>query len=66
MINIKKPLPKGCTLPYVPEEEKKIEPCKKGYILGKMLTEALVKIYSSILIDSENPLNIYRESPALL
>jgi hypothetical protein len=38
----KKPLPKGCTLPYIPEEEEKIEPCKKGYILGKNLTDSLV------------------------
>jgi hypothetical protein len=35
-------LPKGCTLPYIPDEEEKIEPCKKGYILGKNLTDSLV------------------------
>ncbi len=38
----KKPLPKGCTLPYIPDEDQKVEPCKKGYILGKNLTESVV------------------------
>ncbi len=59
-------MPKGCTLPYIPDEEEKIEPCKKGYILGKNLTDSLVWIYAPVFLDSENDWNIFKESPALL
>lgn len=34
--------------------------------MGKNLTESIVWIYSPVLLDSENELNLYKESPALL